>query len=736
VELCLPGPDCPADFDPLAEGKVLVDLYLEIGDLKRVRSLLEKLLRLQPEDQDLKKALVNVHTRNGDTKRVIELYESMAEDLVRSRRPLEAVGYLQKILMLDRSRADVSERMRALYEFDERSRSRRRSLTVLGAVFLALIGLGVAYWFYDRTAQEDFERIDVRKLVEAREFTKAAAMFERFVQDHPLTLSVPRAEEELLRIESARKKYEAKLAQDRMAKDRELARLRAEYRTDWSRYRDQFMSRDPDAALASLDRVRQKVRQAGEEDDLAWALEEQVEKTWMKLHDFLTEADKLSAEVGSLLDAGEWQQARQKAVELATRYEITRAARETRIPVEFRSRPVGAKIIQGGRPVERTQKGVTEPLMAPAVVLCRPGEETFTFELAGFEPCTFTVDARKQAVAEQVMKVVAERTIRFPAVVQTAVGSGGPWLVAGLRDGRIGIANGETARVEHVIPLGGLKAVESTPVINGDRAFFLSNEGTLECVLLKQGQLAPRWPVRLDRAAMCEPVVGDGRVLVCDRENTLLCYDQVEAKLLWSLPLRNALVGRPALGRRNVVAGTSDGRVFVVETTSGKVANVWKCPVGITTRVLSAEGALYFGCADGTVRAVEEGSGQTLWVHKMGRVVTDGELEVAGTNLVALAADNELVLLSRANDGQERAKAKLPGIMQKGILVAGDRIVLTTRTPKERSRGASDAIQARDLTDLTPLWDYQDTGVFAGAPTAGSRGIVLADSNGEVVLFR
>ena len=74
--------------------------------------------------------------------------------------------------------------------------------------------------------------------------------------------------------------------------------------------------------------------------------------------------------------------------------------------------------------------------------------------------------------------------------------------------------------------------------------------------------------------------------------------------------------------------------------------------------------------------------------------------------------------------------------MHKGILIAGDRIVVTTRTPKDRAHGAMDSIQARDLTDLTPLWDYQDTGAFAGAPTAGSRGIVLADSNGEVVLFR
>jgi len=43
---------------------------------------LERLLLVAPEDPDLKKALVNVHIKAGDQKRVVELYESIADDLV------------------------------------------------------------------------------------------------------------------------------------------------------------------------------------------------------------------------------------------------------------------------------------------------------------------------------------------------------------------------------------------------------------------------------------------------------------------------------------------------------------------------------------------------------------------------------------------------------------------------------------------------------------------------------
>src|SRR6185295_8925194 len=94
------------NFDPLAEGKELVDLLIEFGDIQRVRGLLERLLLVEPNDPDLKKALVNVHLKAGDQKRVAELYESIANDLVRQQKPLEAVAYLQKILLIDRSRAD------------------------------------------------------------------------------------------------------------------------------------------------------------------------------------------------------------------------------------------------------------------------------------------------------------------------------------------------------------------------------------------------------------------------------------------------------------------------------------------------------------------------------------------------------------------------------------------------------------------------------------------------------
>ncbi len=735
VELCLSRSGRVEGFDALAEGKTLVDVYFEAGDLRRARALLEKLLRLQPDDVDLKKALVNIHTRNGDTAKVIEMYESIAEDLVRDRRPIEAVGFLQKILMLDRSRNDVTERMRELYEFDESARTRRRCLAVLGGVFLLLAGLGVAYWFYDQRAQVEFDQLDVTAHLQAKDYPQAVAAMRKFIQDHPLTRAVSRAEEELARIEAGQKKHEAQMAHERAVRERELARMRGEYRTAWARHRELFLAGDPDGSLAALEKVRQLVRDTGEQDDLAWAMEEQVEKTWSRLRDFLIGAERLAGEAAQLIEAGDWDRARAVTLELTSKFDITRAAREARIPVQIRTRPKGARVMQGGRQVERSIGGVLTPLVTPAVVLCRPGEESLAVELEGFEAAAFVVDARRQAEVDLVLKVVAERTIRFPATVQTGIGTGGAWLVAGLRDGRVGIARSDTGKVVHVAPLGGLKAVDSTPVVSGGRAWFLSNEGTIECVMLEQGVLAANWPVRLDRGASTELVAGDGRLVLCDRDNRVICLDQADGRLLWVVPMEGQPAGRPALDRRTVVQTTTDGRVFVIDVVNGRLLHLWRCPAGITTRALMADGTLFFACSDGAVRAVDEDDGQVLWSKRIGRVLAEGELVVAGNGVVAVGPENRLLLLARTT-GEERAAAILSGAAQRGLFAVGDRLFVPVRLPKDRNRGPIDLLQARDVADLSPLWEYQEQGTFTGPPGAGGRGVVLADANGEVALFR
>lgn len=735
VEVALASNEQIDGFDPLQEGKDLVDLLMAVGDLTRVRGVLERLLRVRPDDVELKKTLINVHTKAGDQKRVIELHEAIADDLLRHGKPLEAVAHLQKILILDRARTDVSERVRQLYELDERTRSRRRALAMLGAVFCLLVALGAVYYFYDRHAEAVLASIDVKKQMEERDFAKAAAIYERFIADFPLTLAVDRAGEELARIESLRKKHEAQQAHEQMAHDREVEKLRAAYRAGWKRHRELFLSGDPEASMAELTRVRELVQRAGDPDDLAWALEEQLEKTFLDMQAYLQQAQALGERSRQLLAQGDWQGARTAALQLLDQYEISQPARQVLLPVMLRTRPPGAVVVQGGKPLLRQQDGVEVPMRTPCVLMCGHDRTFFAVDLDGFDPLSFAVVPRQQASVDLVLKVVPERSVRFEVPVQTGAGTGNGRAAVGLRGGRLGFFQLQDGKLLGTVDFGGLRAADSTPILAGGRAFVLTNEGTVESLVLDPDSHLQGWAVRVEAGANTELLVRDGRVMLVDRQNRLLCLDQSDGKLLWHVPIDGHLSGPPTFDRRQVRVGTLDGTVLVLDAGDGKPVATLKAPAGLTTRVLGGDGSLLFGCNDGTVRAIAEADGQLQWTHNLGRTPADGELLALRGSLCVLGQDQQLQLLALTN-GQPRAAVPLRGSLQPGMLLVGRRLLLVLRVAKTPKAPAHDVLQAYDSDDLGVLWEYVDAGQFTGPPTTDGERILLPDSNGDVVVFR
>ena len=336
-------------FDPLAEGKELVELLTEFGDIQRVRVLLERLLLVEPNDPDLKKALVNVHIRAGDQKRVMQLYESIADDLVAQNKPLEAISYLQKILQLDRSRSDISERLRRLYEFDERTRRRGRALTVLAVLFCLLLVLGSGYWFYNERAEEDFHAIDVQNLLQHDDFAGAKAAFTTFIDEHPLATAISKAKAELQNIESAQRSFDARRDSDRAARNAALNKLRDQYKAEWLRHQAQFRSGNPEVAYEGLGKVRELLAEAGQAADLEWALTQKVENTWKHLGTFLEQSKRLGKDYDGRIAAKDWAGARKAALRLQADFEYTLSGQQIRIPI------ITINLTSSGRSPEPTE---------------------------------------------------------------------------------------------------------------------------------------------------------------------------------------------------------------------------------------------------------------------------------------------------------------------------------------------------------------------------------------------
>jgi outer membrane protein assembly factor BamB len=677
--------------------------------------------------------LVNLHTKAGDHKRVVELYESIADDLVRLDRPIEAVGYLQKILMLDRSRHDVSEKLRELYVFDESARRRRRMLAMLAGVAVLLVAIALVYRHYDRIAAESFEQLDLQSLIEAERFTEATAVCESFASAYPFTRVLGRLREESLRIDALRRKHEAGLAAAKVDAELALERTRAEYRAEWRRHEELFKDRQPEAALAAIERVRKLVHEAGRPDDAAWALQQQVEKTAVKLKDYLDTAARLVREAEQRFAAGDWEGSRTAALRVLADFDLTAVARKVRVPVRIVSRPAGAALLRGGEPLRvGPQK---EPAVTPVVVLVDPARPAeFTIELAGFSSETIAIDPRRTATADVVLRVLAAHAIRMPARLQTGIGVGGGWIVAGLHGGKLGVArtdNGATRDVQ----LGGLKQADATPVVHGGNAYFLSNEQTIECIQLGRGTSPAGWPIRIGRPAQTDITVRDGRVSLVDQQNNLLCWDLVNGRRLWSLPLEGIPSGVPQVERRTVRVATTDGRVLLVDASDGRARELVRSPVGISTRILADAGVMYFGAVDGTVRAVTEGDGMIRWATPVGRTVVDGEILLSPTHVIVLGGGGRLLALRR-DDGQLGAEATLAGTPLRGPKICGARVFVASQVPKDKDRAAYDLVRAFDVENLTLLWEYVCQGSIVAELSADDRCVYVPQTTGEIVLFR
>ncbi|MFY9344912.1 MAG: PQQ-binding-like beta-propeller repeat protein [Planctomycetota bacterium] len=721
-------------FDPLAEGKELVDLMVEFGDIQRVRGLLERLLLVEPDDPDLKKALVNVHVKAGDQKRIVELYESIANDLVRLQKPLEAVGYLQKILLIDRGRTDISERVRRLYEFDESTRRRGRLLSVLAVTFCLLLVLGSAYWFYNERANDEFARIDVRELVLREDFAAASAAYEDFVAAHPLTTAVRRAQAELQQIEASRQSFEARRASERAGRQRELKRLREEYQAQWTQHREHFLAGRPEESLVALQRVRDLVQEAGDPPDVAWGLEQQVERTLERLREFLAASEQLANDYDQRLAAGDWEAARAVALRLHADFENTKAQKRARLPVQIATRPAKATLTMNGAPLVHGTGGAERPVLTPAVVLCSKEPVTVVATLPGFEPRTVVIDALAAARHEVVLEVVPSKRVTFDAPAQTGVGVGDGWLAVGLRGGRVGLCRTDGSSV-HVRELSGLRAADSTPCVQSGRVFFTTNENTIECLALDRAVAVAGWPVSVPTGFATELTAAEGRIAVVDRDGVLQCREQATGNLLFAVALDSQPSGPPTIDRRQVFVGTVDGRVLAFDAVDGRAIANLKSPAGITTRVLVDRGTVFFGGSDGNVRAVDVANGQVLWAQALGRTPVDGDLLLSRSSVLAIAQDQTLVAIDRVA-GSVSARVRTDGEPQSGLRGHGNRFLVQVRRPRARNTAAHDVLVAVDVDTMSVVWEYVDSGLRPGLPGSDELVVALPAAGGEVILFR
>lgn len=723
------------DFDATRTGKELVDLYLEIGEIERVRAILERLLRDNPFDVELKKSLVNVHTKAGDTKRVIELYESIAEDLVQDRKPLEAIKFLQKILMLDRSRKDVSERIRSLYVLDERRRSRRRSIIALCVLGIVLAALAGGWWFYEQHARSELVGVEARvqSLLETKDYDHAIEEYRTFVKDNPFTLVGRDVEVEIAHIESLQAKHHEQLEAEKRSRQLDNDRTRQNYRAAWEVFQSYVRANELDKALRQVESIRDLVEQVGEPVDHKWANDVGLDRNLRHLKDYLGKAFELDRRAWEQLRAGEWSEARKSWLELVEHFEMSDAARAARLPVQLVTHPAGALVLRDGRPIFQRETGTNEPLHTPCVVLCEHDKpESLQLQLDGYEDSRLKVEARRQEVFDLVMvsKPIGSMKFEEPARGELSIGNG--ICAVGLRNGRVAFAAlGSDTRFVRQLP--GLDELESRVTMTSSLGVFLTREGNIVAQSLANGRVV--WTEHPAARPLFPPKVQSNRVVYVDERNRLVTMDAaVGGNPIWSMQLYEAPVDAPTIDGRSIRIATRSGDLLAIDLADGSALDRIKVPMRVATEIVTVPGALLVGSDEGKILAVEPSTHRTVWEYTPPQSGPIESMVPMGDQLLVLGSGGRLSLLG-LRDGVAQVSKLVDGQVLSGPVV-GERMVFVTMRQKIGRDTTVDVLIALDTQKLEVQWEYRDGGQFSTSVATSGDEVLLGNSQGEILRFR
>ena len=198
------------------------------------------------------------------------------------------------------------------------------------------------------------------------------------------------------------------------------------------------------------------------------------------------------------------------------------------------------------------------------------------------------------------------------------------------------------------------------------------------------------------------------RVLAITRADSLLCLDAASGQLGWSFrgggPIYPVAFRSPAVAGGRVFIGGSDGSVRALEVGSGRLLWTRDLRDHISTGILAMGDALYLGAGDGEIYRLRQDDGEVEARLTVGGA-TFGPPTPVGDSLIVLAGERSLVCVDRSllrlrwRQGLSEGLSSSRPYVWRGSVLAG------TEAGELLAFRASDGL---------PLWSHALQGVIRG----------------------
>ncbi len=714
------------DLDPIAEGRTLIEIYVEMEEFERARSVVENLLEVSPGDLELIKALVTIHSKAGDTRRVLELYEVLAEELIRRKDLMGAIKYLQKILLIDKDRKDVSERVRQLYQQEERVRSRKRGITALVAVLLLLGALGALYTWYEMNARAAYADIDPRPYLEKRDFAGAAGLYENFLNKYPLSLLRSSVKEDLASIHEKEEAWKRREAAKKAALEAALARKRAAYKKLFRRYEELGRDkRDLVGALAALEESARLVKEAGKPEDFAWAESVGLNSGLRDLRAYLKGAEKAKEKMDTFLRKGEYHLAWLQGKAILEKYSFSPLAQSLEVPLRILSRPPGAEVWAGGAPLKDASG---KKLRTPCTLgIPARGKVVVELKKRGFRPLKKTLTADSGSPLKFSLALEPEREIYLSAPPALAATGGGGFLVAGLAGGRLAGLDRDGRQV-WVRNLPGLSEVTGGPLVEGGRVYFGTSGKMARCLDLSTGE--DLWRTPLEGLPKVAPLVTSEGVVFAATDGMVCLLDLEKGKPRWSVQAGGGIWARPVLSGSRLFVPLDTGVVVALDLVSGARREVYVAGGSIRSRPLPRGRFLLVASMDGKVHCFHMEGGDKVWVFDQRVSLRKSTLMPEGGGTVVVGREDGLLFRLNLVSGEVTQEFDLKKRVTAGPVLSGGRLYVCISGKKHQ-----DSLLCLDPDTLVPLWDYPFPGRVVAPLAVDSGKMLVTCSNRKVYVF-
>jgi len=225
------------------------------------------------------------------------------------------------------------------------------------------------------------------------------------------------------------------------------------------------------------------------------------------------------------------------------------------------------------------------------------------------------------------------------------------------------------------------------------------------------------------------PVVSKDKIFVASKEKNLYALNQFTGELLWTQPVKEAIICTPAVEEKKIYIGCEDGKIFAIDNDKGGVCWYYDAEVEIGGSILSHDGKVYVPLKQGRIIVLNSAkNGSMVWCFPHRKSEPIREIVSSPSlcnNILIFASTNKTVYALQATDAKLLWKHQMKSPVIASCAINKGSVYLI-------DRGGNMA--ALDLKTGHDRWAgvVELPGPFTASPAVKDDMVVIASQRGTV----